>query len=254
MEFYQFIHNENDIRQFYDFLGLDYFIVQILARQKYDPNLKNGQNQIVLAPIRVKDFDQFLTKLKRYQIQNGLYTMMISDQIYPIPLSGMAMYMNINPFDPIKAGRNLIKEMTNHVYDNIGNSDTGIIEQKFKFLDKELLSELIKTCRYDVLHFDIDEKTDQTVQKIKTLFDEILPDGFDRENKILIIQTKNGYHVLIKMNSSEKFIINTVHKYLKSAKDFEIVLCHKNNSCIIPGTVQGGFPAGIIQPSDFQKI
>lgn len=254
MDAYQFIHNEKDIRQFYDFLGLDHFVFQILARQKYDPNLDKGQNQVVQASIYASDSGQFLTKLKRYQVENGLYTIKTGDEIYPIPLSGMAMYLTINPFDPVKAGRNLFKEMTELVYNNIGNSDTGLIEKKFKFLDREFLSELVKTSCYDVLHFDVDEKNDQTTPKISNLFDEILPTEFDRDHKVLIVETKNGYHVLIKLDPSEKPIIGKVHKYLKSLKNFEIELCHKNNSCIIPGTLQGGFPAGILQLPALQKI
>ena len=80
---------------------------------------------------------------------------------------------------------------------------------------------------------DIDKKDYSLFKEVISLFPE--------EFIVLSLETRGGYHILIKKDETTYRIINSELKGLK-----EVEIKNKNYSIPIAGTLQGGFPVRII--------
>jgi len=229
------IHSLKEVEEFTDRLFPEdlgrgeVIIFQLIARRKYWDALKRPQ--LSLAKKIAHSRRNFLMKLLSVA-ESSYYT----EELKQIPKEALALY--IVPFK-----RNLITAVKSTVNDLV-DSLSGLIDAKNLSLKEEafgrihkanqfLFSNLSKQSSYPCFLVDIDKKDYSLFKEVISLFPE--------EFIVLSLETRGGYHILIKKDETTYRIISSELKKLK-----EVEVKNKNYSIPIAGTLQGGFPVRII--------
>lgn len=193
--YYKFVGCESDIRHFYQLHIQPFqasnnlsFILIPNARRKYWQPL--SQSQIVMDTklfSSKKGEDEFVRLLRKYEVQEGLY---IDSSGATIPGLAMALYITLNPLDELRAYFSFQKEVGDRLQKMLfGTSEGNNVSCKFMSIYKSCLHTApIKAFR----KFDVDSKEPDKINSLKELFKEL------NITPHLVIETKNGYHVVIR--------------------------------------------------------
>lgn len=249
---YQIIHDEAQIRQFYQIHLQQYeeknhlsFLILLMCRRKYFPESGITRTLLDRRTFSTKGYgsreDRFVQILRQYEVAEGLYRDKKNN--LTIPLSGLALYMTCDPLLEMAAWT---------------KTQTEINQRQQKMLNQALqgdpieppLKMNIETVFRDRLHaspsgiyrkLDVDTKDDQLIT--------ILID-FLKENQIkpeLVIESNGGYHVVINQKNGigiKKETHRVLYDFAKANQDW--ISIEKNALVIVPGTLQGGFPTRLV--------
>lgn len=254
----EFIWSEEELKNFFENImprlsdGEVYFL-SLSARNKYlsedeKEYFKLGRNEMFeRTVVREQSFEKFLKKVHGFDRNSNAY---LTKNSLPIPSNCMVCYININPSNVLKAYNEFTKIMNDYMMElglnSFNNSSTSNVEQRIKKADV-LLMNCIQKNRGHKSYLDVDfDIPKEHWSAVEVLLEEL------EENKVeyVVIDTKSGYHVLIKKNTLNYNFNNSIElsrKYLrkKGVEDFEVVL-NKNEMIPLPGTYQAGHPVRVI--------
>lgn len=259
MTTYKLVHNEDDIRTFFNFIHDSsdctgeprQVITQILARKKYAEKISKSTRQIVRRLNRIHSGDELVKILKQYEVKEGLYSCKdIDHNEYILKNENLSVYATINKLDPFKAAKKLISSIHNQMFEACTNGRVQNLHAECGNIDRNFMSHMMSCSGYDFIHFDIDDKKEETISKIKKMFQDIIHSNPDSVSfpASLLIETTNGYHLLVNVRKEfHKKCIEKAHKMLPAlSKEFEVSITDKGSPCPIPGTYQAGFPVKIV--------
>lgn len=222
---YELITDQQEFDKFVEFLpdlqDNEVFFVALLARKKNAAGLikTNGDPYLVKTVCTKNTLQDTILNLEipvgRYK-HNGI----------PLPNDAVAIYINPNPRSIAKAIPDLGKKMWDFQH------------QKNIDLPREVLSFIQNSSpRRIFTDFDIDDDTADL---------KLLRNIFPSDKCYNIIQTKNGYHIIVDSRELEKFPEYTYSSwYIKISNGFKV---DRSGDMItpIPGCNQGGFTPRMI--------
>lgn len=244
---YNFIHEENEIRKFYDLFYKDTFegdsdivyMISMTFRYKYsNENMKSRMSDSMFARkiIKKDDYEKFLKSLRQYNHE-------IDEDL---PSECGVLYATLNPRSAFKALTEFSEKMNKWMYTTITT----------KKMDKSItnIDSMIKSCIQNQSHqqkyiqLDLDVKDDEYMSTVKEFLDE------NNITPKCVIETRGGYHYILDsehLSNHQKTEIFTGRlKQLKyegfdrngkgMTKNVIDIISH-NPMSPIPGTYQGGF-------------
>lgn len=221
-----------------DFLGFlpdlephEQFYVCLFSRSKYCNSI-SGITHIKTDKQQLKRFtatkENLIQKIQQLECPLGTY---YQKQIQ-IPQESLALYINPNPRDFIKATRNGLIRFA-HLMAEQYNANRYNPHQ-------EIMSEIQKAkSRMVYFDMDIDNVTIDELPLIKTLVNPCI-----NMDAVSFLQTRGGFHVLVKLENIDKQYSKTWYNGLASALRIDI-----KGDCMmpIPGCTQGNFTPKFIK-------
>jgi len=203
------------------------FVMLMFFRSKYVSNT-NENMTLSRKLIREKDPKLVLSKIKKISSQKHFYMKTYEE----LPEKGKCIYIDPNPKSTIKGYNKFVKEVNSNLYSItkslMNNNDVNF--KYFKRLDMNLFS-CIHSSRsrliYYLIDFDIKDE-------------DVLNNIYEKIEKYVkcIIETKNGYHMLINVTNESIMKIFSIRKELENNDSIEF----KKDFCNpVPGTLQAGF-------------
>ena len=188
------------------------FYVALFARKKYDSTgvLKADKSQLKRF---VSSKERLFDKIRQLEVEVGCYKI----DGKPIPQESLALYINPNPRDMKKANFQMIKKSLELIEND--NPGFNIHAEALSCIQRS------KSKSY-FLDFDIDDKNID----LDLLKEKIDPKYYD------ILETRGGYHILVKVREILKDI-----KFHAIIRDLYKVDQIGDQMMPIPGCVQGGF-------------
>lgn len=256
MSHLELIYDEAEVKRFFDTVlpplsDLEVYFVSLSARNKYlseeeQEALHLGRTEMFERRIiRERNWDKFLRTLYKFESNEKAYT---TKNNSIIPSKCITCYININPSNVLKAYAEYNKTMTEYIYEiannSIKNNNTENIIYRITKSDRLLLDQLQK-CRgtKHLIDVDFDVPDDQFV---KMFTKELKSKNVSYE----VIDTKSGYHVLMRKDTVKFNFPSLLECYNKQAaiayKEKTEIVVNKNEMVPLPGTSQGGHPVRII--------
>jgi hypothetical protein len=212
---YKIIQDEKEFRKFIDWLpdleDNEKYYLSLFARKKYCEELIKSNDKT-----QIKRFtsykDDIYRKVKQLECEVGSYYLKDRE----VPQESLVLYINPNPRNMRRATFQLIKKCTDILETNGMNYN----------IHAEALSCIQRSkSKTHFCDFDIDSK-DVSICRVK----EILPD-----NTYDIIETRGGYHVLVKTRLAPKT------KWHKELRDAFVIDQIGDQMIPVVGCTQGGF-------------
>lgn len=260
-ENYNFTYDDKQIVSFFDFVSRGksrFVIINVITRRKYDPDLPKSQIYFANSYKRVRDGEHFAEEIHRFEVKKGLYYEFKKEtgEKYHFKENAIGIYMVPNPSDSMKSVNDICKEHNKLTLDvcratieqrssleNCVNS----LQRYCNSLDVEFRSKQMANVHYDYLHLDIDVKTNDMLKQVRDFLTE------NNAERYVIIETKNGYHLLVDTTENKK-IIENAHKWnVIRDKDIEVSICPKGSPIPVPGCYVGGFKIRLVEEKDESK-
>lgn len=216
IEVYNFIYDELQIRQFAELIGLQDSIHQIFvaARSKYNKNVQFKTAHVANYSFFDVSIDKFINFIKKCEVSVGIYGS-------NLPTDCFAVYCTTNA----RKGKIAAKNFITNCLDSMFSGDEKIFNNMHEKLTGTIMASKEKTVFTTI---DIDSKEDYKKVKDYLKSKEIKPAA--------IVETRGGYHVLIKTDENLGDIYKT----------FSSIHTMGDTFCPIPGTLQGGFPVKFV--------
>lgn len=226
-ENYQVVLDEEQLKKFADWLpdlcATEALYVCLMARNKYVrdtadiPNIKSDKYQCRRF---TSNKEALITKIRQLECPLGAY----QAKGVSVPQEALAAYICVNPRDQVKATSSALKRMADLM---VERSITHNVHQ-------EAMSCIHKSP--GMKHFvDFDFDYEEGV----TLKDTIAKvAGFMNHDAISVIETRGGFHVLVRVVKIEKQFVKSWYNNMVKLPGVDIV---GDNMIPIPGTYQGGF-------------
>lgn len=240
---YELIHNEREIRKFYDILGEllpeEAYFLSMSARNKYLTEDERkmyelGRTEMFARKlVKRNSFEIFMRTVRSFEVAYGGY---LSRGNVPLPQKCLVVYANVNPVSGRKALQEFYSKTTQLLFDLSTSKEA---ESKLSSLDTELLN-----CY-------------QRAKGTKSLIDidfDVPKGGFDLVQRFVqqmrtagvtthVIETKSGYHVLL-VRKDIKFnyvaVVNELHQEAVTRFGHAEAVVNKNEMVPLPGTMQAG--------------
>jgi hypothetical protein len=192
----------------------------------------------------VREKKNTLRTIRKYECNDGAYTF---DDGTPMPIEGMAIYYNINPSNMVKAtsefGQKFIRSLAEVALGQGSSLDY------IKHMDREILSCLHRsqgTKHYLDIDVDMKKGIKYTVRGHVTV-SRVLEELRNKGVKFFLIDTRSGYHILMKKETVKFDYISWLKKELEENRDmFDDLMTNHNRMIPVPGTLQGGHEVKII--------
>lgn len=212
METYRIVNDRDELLRFIDWLpelGVDEkFMVSLFARKKYASTLIKSNDKTQLKRFLTTK-ERLEEKLLQLELPLGRWKLGAVEA----PQDSLVAYIHPNPRCMVKANEILGKKLWDL------RRGTG-----FNIVAEALSASQKAKSRSWVVDFDIDEKIDLKI------LDPILPsDCYD------VVETRSGYHILVKPKEATKANKLWHPQLLKLADQ------GGDQFLPIPGTIQGGF-------------
>ncbi len=212
---YKIIADKDELQKFINWLPetteRQKYYVSLLCRKKY-----NKDCLIDKAPLsrKVTHKKDLFNKIWQMEVPFGAYSQKDNS---PVPQDALVCYMTINRRDLWKASINSLKAFADVV---------GKGEEDFNQNPQQLaMSEIHRASSYRLFTiFDVDEKNPDTLNKM-----------FEIVGKQPYIETRGGYHVLVRHQLSKDFSCKSWYQELSKYADVV-----GDEMSPIPGTLQGG--------------
>ncbi len=262
---YNLIHDEKELKHFFDevmppLTSNEVYFFSLSARNKYlsleeREHFGLGRTEMFERTIvREKDWNKFLKKIVRYQTVEGGY---LTKKNLPIPEKSIVVYFNINPTNVLKAYNEFLGTMNEYFMElGLNASKSGDIDNVSKRINK--MDVLLMNClqrnrgtkHYIDVDFDIPKNQDWILNKFLNNL---------KENNVTyyVIDTKSGFHVLLKRDTIKYNFTEVVKNLEQEANTFRLgkmiseqhweIAVNKNGMIPLPGTYQGGHPVRIIK-------
>lgn len=220
---YQIITDENLLRDFIDnFLPKteenEKYYFCLFARKKYCKDVKYVKSDKSQLNRKTADSMRLFWKIKQMECPLGTYRQFQDEQ--PIPQEALALYINPNPRCVWKATLQGLSVLAKNI-------ETG---NKNHNPHQEMMSCIQRSCSRKIWAvFDIDSKDPEMLVKA----DEALQ-GHKECRKIL--ETRGGYHVLVKLDTIPDEIKRTWYQKLAAISDVT-----GDTLIPVPGSYQGGW-------------
>lgn len=228
MKNYTVISDKKKLMEFIDWLPNleinETFYLCLFARNKYCKGITHIKSDKCQLKRFTSNKQRLLQKIQQLECPEGSY--MQKDII--VPQEALALYITINPRCFVKATKASLTKLLD-LYTQVYNGHHPY---------QEVISEIQKSCSrkiFTTFDFDID----------KSLWPNIL-DLIHlnvNEDALTVVETRGGYHVLIKHNSVTFEYQKTW--YQRIAGILSLHSSDKNNKgdimLPVPGTYQGGF-------------
>ena len=219
---YQIIKDKESFLKFIDWLPEcaenEQYYLALLARRKYEqgtPHITSDKAQLV----RKTASKEFLyQKVKQMECEVGSYQL----KGVTIPQEAIALYISINPRDLWKANLKTVKRLISNIENNCKTANP----------QADAMSEIQKSAgNRKYILFDIDSKDE-----------DILNNALDIcQRRCDVIETRGGYHVLVKKDEVESL---DKHWYQKLAAISDV---SGDEMSPVVGCTQGNFIPRLIQ-------
>jgi hypothetical protein len=223
---YQIIKDEKLLVEFIDWLPElqphEKFYFQCLARRKYLEDKSLMKSDVISLKRGLSDKKYLLRKIRQLEIKIDAY----EDNGLPIPTEALALYININPRDMVKAASNTLIELAKKItapYDGYNNVSIA-------------LSEAQKACttrKYFGIDYDgvsVEEWRPQIEKNINA-------------DCLIYLKTRGGFHLLIELAKIEKQYTKSWYNELNKAVYADV---RGDMLSPVPGCVQGCYVPNLI--------
>ena len=235
MSNYKIIVDEQALDEFIDFLpkleeGEAYYI-SLMGRSKY---LKGTEHENVIKGDRSKlkrsvatQKSRIKQKIRQMETALGTYD---DDKGTAIPQEALALYISVNPRDLRTASAVLSKNITD-----------GLLNNKYINPFTESLKAIqTSTKKRRFLEYDFD--VDKSVLSVESLLEEILANTALTKDKITIVETRGGFHVLINTLLLKGMKVNWAPAFQEIWGKYSTDTKNSGEQLIpVPGTYQGSF-------------
>lgn len=220
---YKIIKDEKKFKEFIDWLpeledGEQYYI-SLFARSKYDSTgtLKSDKSQLGRI---ITTKDRLFGKVKKMEVKLGTYEI----GGIPIPADTLALYIHPNPRSmkkaSIKTAKMILDNLEKERYQNPKSVALNAIQ--------------VSKSRTVYVDFDVDFKEKGYGIHLK----EWVSDRLGYTSDFNIIETRGGFHVLVKPNSVEEVFKKTWHQNISKNQYID----QEGDLLLpVPGCVQGDF-------------
>lgn len=213
---YEIIKDAQLLRDFIDWLPAlqegEKFYCCLFARKKYLPSMKSSDKSQLRRFL--SDKKRLFNKIEQMEVKMGAYKI----KGEPAPPESLVLYVNPNPRSLEKAAFDSIIQLTE------------LLKRKNKHFNpqQEVMSAIQKSIGNKVyLDFDIDEKD----------FDLNQLDGVLNRSCLRIVQTRGGYHVLVKLDEIDPQFKKTFYQNMMA-----LGVDQSGDQLLpVPGCTQGGF-------------
>lgn len=219
---YKVILDEGILREFIGWLPelteTEQFYLTLFGRKKYCPEIKYIKSDKSQLARKTCTKERLFYKIKQLEVELGSYRQ-FQDEM-PIPQEALAAYINPNPRCLYKATLHGISTLARLIELNNKNHNPH----------QEMLSCIQRSCSRKIFSvFDIDTKEIDIILAVT----EALGGHLECAK---ILETRGGYHVLVKLETIPNEIKKTWYQKLAKLSDVT------GDALIpIPGTYQGGF-------------
>jgi len=203
-EFIEFLPEELENEKFY---------VSLLARKKYNSIISQDKAQLKRFITNKKDL---IKKLKQLEIEVGGYNI----KGVEIPQDSLAVYINPNPKNTVKASFDLIKSLAENLKNN---QPINPVQEALTAVHKSASRKVYFDINFD--HVDL-VKTKEKIEEF------INPDC------VSYLKTRGGFHVLIKLDKIESTFTKSWYKNITTLQGADV---SGDVMVPIPGCTQGGF-------------
>ncbi|MEL6560803.1 MAG: hypothetical protein AAFQ94_21595 [Bacteroidota bacterium] len=220
---YQIIANEKQLKEFIAWLPAlepdEKYYLCLFARKKYSKELINSNDKAQLKRFTATR-ENIFNKIRQLEVPMGTWQMKDG----PAPLESLALYIMINP----RSLRKATEMMGKRCWEMMSTQNYNVHSESLTCIQKSKA----RTCFVD---FDIDTKEiDLDRQWLDT---EI------GKNNYQILETRGGYHILVRPNEATTYRqkeFNDKNWYQKIQKKYPV---DQSGDQLIPvaGTWQGGF-------------
>lgn len=213
---YEIIKDAQLLRDFIEWLPDlqegEKFYCCLFARKKYLPSMRSSDKSQLRRFL--SDKKRLFNKIEQLEVKMGAYQI----KGEPAPSESLVLYINPNPRSLEKASFDSIIQLTE------------LLKRKNKNFNpyQEVMSTIQKSVGNKVyLDFDIDEKD----------FDLNRLDGVLNRSCLRIVQTRGGYHVLVKLEEIEPHFKKTFYQNMMA-----LGVDQSGDQLLpVPGCTQGGF-------------
>jgi TusA-related sulfurtransferase len=221
---YKVVLDENLLKDFIDnkLPNLEYnetFYCCLFARKKYCQDIvhiASDKGQLKRFTANKKNI---FSKIKQLECELGNYYVKST----PAPQESIALYMNINPRNLEKAGKESLKKLTELVTKPYGGWNPQV----------EVMSE-IQRAKGRTVYYDLDFDNIEQKDVLKIIKDN----DYINLNACHWLKTRGGFHLLVKIQDvEEKYSKSWYNKIIK----IEGVDIKGDNMIPVPGCYQGGF-------------
>lgn len=226
-ECYQIVTDPIELEKFINFLpqtsGGEQYYVSLFTRKKYDTSglLKCDKNCIKRFTAKK---EHLISKLYQLECPVGAYTY----DGKPVPQECLAVYITPNPRSLWKSGLQMLKRIADKVGD--GNEN---------YNPKSLALDVLQVTPARKIYFDID--IDFLEEKNFAIFISMIS-LFINPDCIQFVQTRGGFHALVKLNEIKEQFKNTWHKGFTQITFNDVgIMMNSDGLLPIPGCFQGGF-------------
>jgi len=217
---YKIILNEDELLSFIEWLpelveGECYYLT-LFARKKYHESAMHDKSQCKRATATSKEW--LYKKIRQMELVDGAYT---NRNGTPVHNDSLALYVTVNPRSFYKAQVNLLKRLADSITSNAKTNNPASMA----------MSEIQKAKNRTVfVDFDFDDVT------YKECFVDII--NVINGNSYDIIDTRGGFHLLVKPDLVEEQYAKSWYKKLSEIKGCDV----SNGSLLpVPGCTQGGY-------------
>ena len=249
----RFVYDEKELEKFFNLILKplekdEVYFLSLSARNKYlTPEERVeydlGRTEMMMRKlVKEYSFPAFLRTVRSYEIETG-----ISGRGFKtLPQKCIAVYANINVCSGKKALQEFDQNMNTIIFSM--DRDAGAVEN-LRYLDTELLN-CFQRSRGASTWLDIDFDSpdkDFGVDCVNVLIKDLTEHKVENH----VVETRSGYHVLVKRADLNYNYTETVkgldqamkHRFPEKAE----VVVNKNEMCPIPGVLSAGFEVRMIR-------
>lgn len=245
MSYYKLIHDESEVRRFYDLLGdllpEEAYFLSMSARNKYLTEEERLQYELGRTEmfsrklVKQRSFEIFMRTVRSFEVAYGGY---LSRGNVQLPEKCLVMYANINPVSGRKALQEFYSKTTQLLFDLSTDKEAA---RKLASLDTELLNcyQRAKGTKNLIdVDFDVPDEGFDLVQRFVSSM---------RDNRVTVhvIKTRSGYHVLLVRDTvhfNYTAVVTELHTEAVERFGHAEVAVNANEMLPLPGSYQAGQP------------
>jgi hypothetical protein len=255
------IHDLDEVRHFYDFIlpilsPSEVYFLSLSARNKYltaeeRVEFDLGRTEMFeRRVVRERDWNKFYRTLRKFECHDDGY---LTKNGKPIPPKSVICYININPSDVFKAYKEFSNVMNEYMFElsqlSMNNRSTENLMPRMRKMELVMMN-AFQHSRGAKHYLDVDFDVPKDARGYNLLL-SFLGELTAHAVQYHVIDTKSGYHVLLKRDTV-KFNFPTYLRILETGAREKIsdkieIVVNDNEMIPLPGTLQGEYPVRILK-------